>query len=196
MPSRELSPDQRFVLRNLVERENQTRSAAIFALGYYAGCRVSDIAWLLNEHTHLTNKTGWLHIGHKGGKSREIEVLNEVRFTLLKYVEERGQQVESPYFFSSQRSERLSEAGIHHWFRNLKAQARQGEEWDQIKAITFHDLRHDFAHRARAAGWSIEEVAYYLGHITKRGLPAIATTARYTQVSRENFKAKLRLLKN
>jgi hypothetical protein len=55
-------------------------------------------------------------------------------------------------------------------------------------------LGHDFAHRARAAGWSLEEVAYYLGHITKSGMPAIQTTIRYTQVSREHVKEKLKLL--
>ena len=48
---------------------------------------------------------------------------------------------------------------------------------------------------ARAAGWSLEEVAYYLGHVTKKGTPAIQTTARYTQVSRGQVKAKLRHLR-
>ena len=38
---RRLSPDQRYVLKNLVERDGAVRSAAIFALGYWAGCRVS-----------------------------------------------------------------------------------------------------------------------------------------------------------
>ncbi len=56
-------------------------------------------------------------------------------------------------------------------------------------------LRHDFAHRAREAGWGLEEVAYYLGHITMKGTPAIQTTARYTQVSRAQVMEKLRLLK-
>ena len=56
-------------------------------------------------------------------------------------------------------------------------------------------LGHDFAHRARQAGWSLEEVAYYLGHITKSGMPAIQTTIRYTQVSREHVKEKLKLLR-
>ena len=68
------------------------------------------------------------------------------------------------------------------------------EEWGLIQDVTFHDLRHDFAHRARAAGWTLEEVAYYLGHVTKKGTPAIQTTARYTQVSRERLKDKLRLI--
>ncbi len=52
-----------------------------------------------------------------------------------------------------------------------------------------------FAHRARECGWSLEEVAYYLGHITKSGMPAIQTTIRYTQVSREHVKEKLKLLR-
>ncbi len=40
---RELSPDQRFVLRQLVERDETPRSAALFALGFWAGCRVIPI---------------------------------------------------------------------------------------------------------------------------------------------------------
>lgn len=35
-------------------------------------------------------------------------------------------------------------------------------------------------HRARAANWSLEEVAYYLGHVTMKGTLAIQTTMRYT----------------
>jgi hypothetical protein len=38
-------------------------------------------------------------------------------------------------------------------------------------------------------------VAHYLGHVTKKGTPAIQTTARYTQVSREQVKDKLRQIK-
>ncbi|MBC8472889.1 MAG: site-specific integrase [Planctomycetes bacterium] len=57
-----------------------------------------------------------------------------------------------------------------------------------------HDLRHDFAHRARAAGWWLEEIAVYLGHQTHDGMPAIATTARYTLPSRLQLKKKLQHL--
>jgi integrase len=85
----------------------------------------------------------------------------------------------------------LTEEGIHYWFRTLKAGATKGQ-WELIHDLTFHDLRHDFAHRARDASWSLEEVAYYLGHVTKKGTPAIQTTVRYTQVSREQVKEKLK----
>lgn len=186
---RELTPDQRFVLRTLVERDDTPRGAAIFSLGYWAGCRVSDVSWLLVEHTHVTRSTGWLTVGHKGGKQREIDLHPEARRALWAYLE--PGLPPSPFVFPSQRSERLTEAGIHHWFRTLKALATK-DEWPLIADVAFHDLRHDFAHRARAAGWSLEEVAYYLGHLTHTGAPAIQTTVRYTQVSRAQVSQKVR----
>jgi site-specific recombinase XerD len=190
---RELSADQRYVLRSLVERQEDARGEAIFALGYWAGCRISDVAWLRIEHLHIGPKVGWVHVGYKGGKMRDIDLLNPVRRPLYTYFQQADRDQDSPYVFSSQRVGRFTEAGIHHWFRSLKARANK-EEWNLIHDVTFHDLRHDFAHRARAAGWTIEEVAYYLGHVTKKGTPAIQTTARYTQVSRERLKDKLRLI--
>jgi integrase len=83
---------------------------------------------------------------------------------------------------------------VHQWFRTLKQQATKSE-WDLIGDVTFHDLRHDFAHRAREAGWTLEEIAYYLGYITRAGTPAIQTTVRYTQVSRSQVRVKLHLLR-
>ena len=191
---RVLDPDQRYILRSLVERDGAPRSAAIFALGFWAGCRVSDIAWLRMEHTHVTRKAGWLHVGHKGGKARDIDLHNEARRPLADYLQSGQRHPASPFVFTSQRAERLTEAGIHHWFRTLKARATKAE-WELIHDIAFHDLRHDFAHRARAAGWSLEAVAFYLGHITRKGTPAIQTTVRYTQISRDDIKRQLAALR-
>ncbi len=191
---RVLSPDQRFVLRNLVDKADELRGQALFALGYWAGCRVSDISHLLIEHTHVGPKVGWLHVGYKGEKFRDIDLLNEARRPLYEYLQHGGRDTTSSYMFTSQRSSHLTEDGIHSWFRTLKRSANK-EEWDLIADLSFHDLRHDFAHRARSAGWSLEEVAYYLGHVTMKGTPAIQTTVRYTQVSRAHVKEKLRLLK-
>lgn len=189
-----LSPDQRFVLHTLIEKDGDLRGKAIFALGYWAGCRVSDIAHLRLEHTHIGPKIGWLHVGHKGEKFRDIDLLNEARRPLYDYLLHGGRDSRSPYVFTSQRNDQLTEAGIHHWFRSLKRQANK-EQWDLIADLSFHDLRHDFAHRAREAGWTLEEIAYYLGHVTVKDTPAIQTTARYTQVSRAQVKEKLKGLK-
>lgn len=89
---------------------------------------------------------------------------------------------------------RWSEDGIHVWWQGIKEQARKAEA-ELIGEVTFHDFRHDFAHRAREAGWSLEEVASYLGHSTKSGTPAIQTTMRYTQVRKEQVKRRLKDLK-
>jgi integrase len=68
-----------FVLRSLVERQEDARGEALFALGYWAGCRISDVAWLRIEHLHIGPKVGWVHVGYKGGKMRDIDLLNPVR---------------------------------------------------------------------------------------------------------------------
>ncbi len=83
--------------------------------------------------------------------------------------------------------------GIEHIWTTIKQRA-QRHEYEIICDIRFHDLRHDFAHRARAAGWGLEEIAVYLGHQTRDGLPAIATTVRYTLPSRQQLKQRLQQL--
>ncbi len=120
--------------------------------------------------------------------------MNEARRPLYHYLQHGRRERTSPYVFTSQRGPRLTEDGIHQWFGGLKRQANH-EEWELIAALSFHDLRHDFAHRAREAGWTLEEVAYYLGHVTMKGTPAIQTTVRYTQVSRAHVKEKLKLMR-
>ena len=115
--------------------------------------------------------------------------LNRARRPLFEYLNDGCRDLKSRYVFTSQRATRLTEAGVHHWFRKLRSNATR-DEWELVGDVTFHDLRHDFAHRAREAGWHLEEVAYYLGHVTRKETPAIGTTARYTQVSREDVKEK------
>jgi hypothetical protein len=41
------------------------------------------------------------------------------------------------------------------------------------------------------AYFTLEEVAVALGHVTKKGTPAVAMTARYTQPNREQMRQKL-----
>lgn len=83
---------------------------------------------------------------------------------------------------------------IHQWFQEVRLLASV-EEAALIDDITFHDLRHDFGHRLREQGFSLEEVAYYLGHVNADGTPSIQTTVRYTQVGHEQVKIKLRQIR-
>ena len=64
-----------------------------------------------------------------------------------------------------------------------------GERLTENRAILGQVL-----HRAREAGWSLEEIAVYAGHQTKDGVPAIATTVRYTLPSRKQLKERVQLL--
>src|SRR3989475_2267987 len=100
--SGELSEDQRNILGSLVEQEGNRRGSALFALGYWAGCRVSDVSWLQMVHTHVGPKVGWLHVGYKGGKWRDIDLINEARKPLYEYLRASG-DVDRIYVFTSQR---------------------------------------------------------------------------------------------
>lgn len=189
---RELTDDQRTVLKNLVNRQQSLRGEAIFSLGYWAGCRVCDVSWLQVEDCHIGPRTGWITVGTKSGKKRDIDLLNRVRKPLYAYLNsEERKKKDSSFVFLSQKSRHLTENGIHRWFASLKKKATK-EEWELIHDITFHELRQDFAHRARQAGWSLDEIAYYLGHVTKQGTLSIQATAKYTQFNREQIKQKLK----
>ena len=201
---RELSTDQRYILKELIEAED-LRGKALFALGYYAGCRASGVCWFRLDQVHrLTKKSGQITIGYKRGQLRTLDLVNEARKPLRAYVEEERKQIqtECPFVFLSQREHaatarlgdhprRLTEGGLHAWWRTVKEKATR-QQWEQIADITFHDLRHDFGHRLRASGFTLEEVAVSLGHVTRKGTPAVATTARYTQPNREQMKHKLK----
>ena len=204
----ELSEKQRFVLKQLVEQHTTRRFEAIFALGYWAGLRISEIAALRVDQCHINQRAGSITlIDAKGGKTRTLDLHNMARRALYDYLfperpQDRERDEESVYIFTSQRAawlrqqgrpDHLSERGIEHLWMQAKQQGTQ-EEWERIADVTFHDLRHDFAHRARAAGWSLEEIAVYVGHQTKDGAPAIATTVRYTLPSRRQLKERIQEL--
>lgn len=189
---RELTDAQRAALIHVVERQQNLRGKAIFALGYWAGCRVCDVSWLQVEDCHVNEKSGWITVGKKSGKKRDIDLINKAHQPLYAYLnsEERKKKT-SDFVFLSQKSSHLTENGIHRWFASLKKKATKAE-WKLIHDITFHELRQDFAHRARKAGWSLDEIAYYLGHVTKEGKPSIQAAAKYTQLNRAQLKEKLK----
>jgi site-specific recombinase XerD len=204
----ELTPDQRFVLKSLVERADSARLSAIFALAYWAGLRISEVANLQLAHCTLNQRTGALTIlDAKGGKTRTLDLPNPVRRALYTYIYTNpgaadARDPQSRYVFTSQRAawlrqqqrpDQLSPRGIEHLWQHAKAHATH-EEWILVGAVRFHTLRHDWAHRARAAGWSLEEIAVYAGHQTRDGAPAIATTARYTLPSREQLRRLVQVL--
>src|SRR6266699_5531018 len=110
---RPLSKEQRVILRSLGKQEGDRRGAALFALGYWAGCRVSDVSWLQMTHTHVSSEKWWLLVGCKERKGREINLLNKTREALYDYLQATDDPART-YVFTSQRSERLTEEAIHY----------------------------------------------------------------------------------
>src|SRR5256885_11286860 len=96
-----LSAQQRSILHTLVKQANDPRGAALFALGYWAGCRVSEVSWLEMAQTHVGPEVGWLHVGHNGSKGRDIDLMHEARQPLYAYLQA-NRDTERTYVFTSQ----------------------------------------------------------------------------------------------
>jgi site-specific recombinase XerD len=205
MAPTELTSEARYIISTLVERQDSKRLAAIVALAYWAALRISEVAALRIDHCTVNQRAGTITIvDSKGGKTRTIDLHNQARRALYAYLYENphaanGRDPESAYVFTGQRAawlrrhgrpDHLSARAIEHLWMGLKRSATR-DEWEHIKDVTFHDLRHDWAHRARAAGWLLEEIAVYAGHQTKDGAPAITTTVRYTLPSRQQLRQRL-----
>jgi site-specific recombinase XerD len=205
MAPTELTPEARYVFNTLVERQDSKRLTAIVALAYWAALRISEVATLRLGHCTVNQRSGAITIvDSKGGKTRTIDLHNEARRALYAYLYENphapdGRDLESAYVFTGQRvawlrrhgqPDHLSPRAIEYLWMGLKRSATR-DEWEHIKDITFHDLRHDWAHRARAAGWWLEEIAVYAGwtwpydtcHPWKEISPVwLRSKARYSEV--------------
>src|SRR5256714_6647588 len=56
------SAEQRSILHTLVEQANDPRGTALFALGYWAGCRVTEASWLEMAQPHVGPDVACLHV--------------------------------------------------------------------------------------------------------------------------------------
>src|SRR5258708_37630228 len=162
MAPTELSEEQRFVLKQLVEQHATRRFAAIFALGYWAGLRISEIATLRVDQCQVNQRAGSITLlDAKGGKTRTLDLHNLARRALYEYLfparpQDRERDEESAYVFTSQRAawlrqqgrpDHLSERGIEHLWMQAKQQGTR-EEWERIARGPFHQLGHDSAVRS------------------------------------------------
>src|SRR5437763_13637782 len=83
----ELSYKQRFVLKTMAEQHATPRFAAIFALGYWAGLRISEIAALRLDQCSINQRAGSITlVDAKGGKTRTRDLHNMARRALYDYL--------------------------------------------------------------------------------------------------------------
>ena len=124
------------------------RDFAIVTLYAYTGIRRTELVNLKLDQVDLTAKE--IRVIGKGDKQRLVYLNDKTVHALREYLKER--KSDSPYFFVSRQSEKLTPSRINQIFN----------QYSDI--ITPKTLRHFFCGHALESGYSIHEVANQAGH--------------------------------
>lgn len=125
------------------------RDYAISTVLAYTGLRVSELCNLELKHMNFKSKE-ILIMNSKGEKSRISYMSKKVRDAIKQYLEERKH--ESEYVFVTYRGNKLHRADVNAAFKKVD------------DTITPHSLRHFCASWLIERGFSITEVAAWMGH--------------------------------
>jgi integrase/recombinase XerD len=144
---------------------------AIAMVMYGAGLRVQEACDLETRDIDAARKV--IHVRHgKGNKPRDVMLSERLLVSLREYW--RSVRPAPPYLFRSpQGGHRLRPEAVRVALRRARAQTGLGVP------MTSHMLRHSFATHLLEAGTDIRVIQHLLGHAS------IATTVRYTRVSRD-----------
>ncbi len=157
------------LLENLPDDPVKQRDYALFMLLYGCGLRIDEA---LSLNVGDFPKEGSLRVMGKGGKERSIPLLDIVRDTVQKYLENRKPlpDTTSPLFVGV-RGGRLSQQVVQKSLRNLR------RELELPETATPHAFRHSFATHLLQNGANLREIQELLGH------SSLSTTQRYTDVN-------------
>ena len=158
------------------------RDAAMLALMYETGMRVTELVSLNMESIHIDSDTQWVRCLGKGSKERSLPIPDPGRAgaALERYLvasrpallKTRSQMA----LFVNRRGERLTRQGF--WLI-LKGYAKSAEITGHV---TPHTLRHSFATHQLRGGRSVRDVQELLGHAN------VSTTQVYTQLADEHVR--------
>lgn len=156
------------------------RNLALVDLLFATGLRVGEVSSLDVQDFFVRESV--FRVKGKGGRDRLAVVVDEETVRLQrKYLESRAQiKTQSPALFLNSSGSRLTTQGI----ANVIAQLREGAGID--RRVTPHMLRHTVATLLLRNGVDIRIVQEFLGHAS------IATTQRYTHVTKEHLIGVLR----
>ena len=144
------------------------RDYAIVTLFAYSGIRRSECANLRLDQVDLTARE--IRVIGKGDKQRLVYINDKIIHALREYLKERNS--DSPYFFVSRQSEKLTTSRINQIFNRYS------------DVITPKSLRHFFCSNALENGYSIHEVANQAGHSN------VQTTLIYAKPTAQAMKDK------
>lgn len=164
-----------------IERALALRDRAVLELMYGSGLRVAEVAGLTLERVDL-GRGGVIVMG-KGAKEREVPLSDFAVSALRDYLREGRPALASegsPCLFFNRRKKPMST-------RDMRSMVEQyGERMLSGRRVTPHTLRHSFATHLLEGGADIRAVQELLGHAS------VATTQRYTHVSRSRLFAAYR----
>jgi site-specific recombinase XerD len=156
------------------------RNLALVDLLFATGLRVGEVSSLDVQDFFVRESV--FRVKGKGGRDRLAVVVDEETVRVQrKYLEARAQiETRSPALFLNSSGQRLTTQGI----ANVIAQLQEGAGIE--RRVTPHMLRHTVATLLLRNGVDIRVVQEFLGHAS------IATTQRYTHVTKEHLRGVLR----
>jgi integrase/recombinase XerD len=169
---------QGFVCRSAAYRS--LRNLAIIELLFATGLRVGELS-ALDKSDYVADENAFLVHG-KGNVHRLAFLVDRLAVTALQnYLQLRSTlNLEASALFLNHRGQRLSTQGIANVLTEIRKRANVGRH------VTPHMLRHTVATLLLRNGVDIRVVQEFLGHAS------IATTQRYTHVSKEHMVSVLR----
>lgn len=144
------------------------RDRALFTLLYGCGLRINEA---LSLNVGDWSQDGFLRVLGKGGKERQVPVLEIVKKVMEMWLEQHPQpHTPGAALFPGARSERLNQGVAQRAMRELRVTLGLPD------TATPHALRHSFATHLLQNGANLREIQELLGHAS------LSTTQRYTEI--------------
>lgn len=159
----------------------RARDRALVELLYGAGLRISELATLDLNHTHLDD--GTLRVLGKGGKTREVPLTPRAIQAIKDYLPHRGLCLHQNRRSETEKALFVSRRGKSMSTRIFQQDlSRLGKQLGTRQHLHPHLFRHAYATHLLQGGADLREVQELLGHAS------IGTTQIYTHLAREDLR--------
>lgn len=138
------------------------------------GLRINETVELKMEHVDFENGLIYV-VNGKGKKNRTVPMAASLRPYLLEYLETERDS-DSPYFFATKKTGRLSGQYVNMQLRKAAKKLR----W--TKKVTNHTLRRSFATNLLSKGTNVVTIQHLLGHAS------LKTTSIYLNVQTDDLR--------
>lgn len=155
---------------SLIPEIHSPTANIIVSVLYYTGLRISECINLKTNDVDLNNNIITVR-NTKNKKDRQIPIHKDMQFLLADYFTNRRKRKNSPYFFTTSNTDRVSPDFINKVLRETT------DRLGWIKKVTCHTLRHSFASNLVTKNVNIVNIQKLLGHSN------LSTTSIYTHTN-------------